>query len=109
MESLLVNLSVFSGIAVGGLNVSMLNIMPVDVYSADLEDLRRRKKDSRKKAYRKSCLEKYRAQLVGYRKVGASYSDLVFWLRADCKLEVSRSTVFRYLKQLPEIRKWETE
>ena len=51
----------------------------------------------------RSRLVKHRAELVHMRQQGASFGDLVVWLRKEKRLKVERSTVKRYLDKLPEI------
>lgn len=57
--------------------------------------------------YRKSRLQKYRAELVGLRQAGATYSELVLWLWHEKHFKVTHTTVIRYLAKLPELRKEE--
>ncbi len=60
------------------------------------------RKDCQRKRYRKSRLDRYRSQLVSMRRIGASLADLAEWLRLCHRLKVSRSSIDRYLKKLPE-------
>jgi len=70
----------------------------------ELRRIRMRRAQARRRLYRKSRLERYRAELVAMKKIGASCSDLVEWLRANHRCKINRSTVDRYLKKLPELR-----
>lgn len=60
------------------------------------------RKECRRKRYRKSRLDRYRSELVSMRLIGASLADLAEWLRLCQRLKVSRSSIDRYLKKLPE-------
>jgi intein-encoded DNA endonuclease-like protein len=50
-----------------------------------------------------SRLKKYRAELVSLRKLGASYPELVLWLRHEKHTKVTHTTIMRYLAKLPEL------
>jgi hypothetical protein len=69
----------------------------------ELRRIRMRRAQARRRLYRKSRLERYRAELVAMKRVGASCSDLVEWLRVNHRCKINRSTVDRYLKKLPEL------
>jgi len=58
---------------------------------------------ARRQLYRKSRLDRYRAELVAMRRAGASCGDLAFWLRVTHRCIINRSSVDRYLKKLPEL------
>ena len=63
-----------------------------DTLSAKLEAVRERRRLARKRRYRRSKLDRYRAELVGLHRMGASYRR-----RAD------PTTIRRYLMKLPEV------
>jgi len=69
----------------------------------ELDDLRRRQALKRRRKYRRSRLDRFRAELVKLRKAGASLAQLQLWLK-DWRLSVSRSSILRYLHRLPELR-----
>jgi hypothetical protein len=69
----------------------------------ELRRIRMLRAQARRRLYRKSRLERYRAELVAMKRVGASCSDLVEWLRVNHRCKINRSTVDRYLKKLPEL------
>ncbi len=69
----------------------------------ELRRVRMHRAQARRRLYRKSRLERYRAELVAMKKIGASCSDLVEWLRINHRCKINRSTVDRYLKKLPEL------
>ncbi len=69
----------------------------------EVEQIRARRTEARRKLYRKSRLDKYRAELVAMKRAGASCADLVEWLRLLHRCKVNRSSVDRYLKKLPEL------
>lgn len=72
--------------------------------SDEIKRIRARRAEARRKLYRKSRLDKYRAELVAMRQAGASCADLVEWLRVRHRCKVNRSSVARYLQQLPELK-----
>jgi hypothetical protein len=67
---------------------------------AEVDRIRARRAEARRKLYRKSRLDKYRAELVAMKQAGASCADLVEWLRLSHRCKINRSTVARYLKNL---------
>jgi hypothetical protein len=69
----------------------------------EVDRIRARRTEARRKLYRKSRLDKYRAELVAMKQAGASCADLVEWLRITHRCKVNRSTIDRYLKKLPEL------
>ena len=69
----------------------------------EVQWVRARRAEARRRLYRKSRLDKYRAELVAMRQAGASCADLVEWLRVNHRLKVHRSSIDRYLKKLPEL------
>jgi hypothetical protein len=69
----------------------------------EIEKIRARRTEARRKLYRKSRLDKYRAELFAMKQAGASCADLVEWLRVYHRCKVNRSTIDRYLKKLPEL------
>ena len=70
---------------------------------AEVERIRARRNEARRKLYRKSRLDKYRAELVAMKQAGASCADLVEWLRLNHRCKVNRSSIDRYLRKLPEL------
>ncbi|MCL7487593.1 MAG: hypothetical protein M8357_05405 [Desulfobulbaceae bacterium] len=58
---------------------------------------------ARRQRYRKSRLDRYRAELVAMRRAGASCGDLAFWLRITHRCIINRSSIDRYLRKLPEM------
>lgn len=70
----------------------------------ELQQIREIRTISKKEAYRKSSLLKYRAELVCLIKTGGSYGDLKAWLRIKKRMNKERSTIYRFLKQLPEMQ-----
>lgn len=70
---------------------------------AEVERIRARRAEARRKLYRKSRLDKYRSELVAMKRAGASCADLAEWLRVNHRCKVNRSSVDRYLKKLPEL------
>ena len=69
----------------------------------EVERIRSRRAEARRKMYRKSRLDKYRAELVAMRQAGASCADLAEWLRVSHRCRMHRSSIDRYLKRLPEL------
>lgn len=70
---------------------------------AELQAVKARRAMQRRTTYRKSKLERYRAELVAMRQAGASSQDLAVWLRMKHRLKIHRSSVDRFLAQLPEL------
>lgn len=70
---------------------------------AEVERVRQRRAEARRKLYRKSRLDRYRAELVAMKQAGASCADLAEWLRSSHRLKINRSSIDRYLKKLPEM------
>ena len=77
--------------------------------SAKLAAVRERRRLARRRRYRKSKLDRYRAELVVLRRMGASYRDMAVYLRHEHRRCVDPTTVRRYLVKLPEINMQETE
>ena len=75
---------------------------------AEVESIRARRAEARRKLYRKSRLDKYRAELVAMKRLGASCADLAEWLRVSHRCKVNRSSIDRYLKRLPELNEAQT-
>ena len=69
----------------------------------EIDKIRARRTEARRKLYHKSRLDKYRAELVAMKQAGASCADLVEWLRVNHRCKVNRSSIDRYLKKLPEL------
>lgn len=70
---------------------------------AEVERIRARRAEARRKLFRKSRLDRYRTELVAMRRAGASCADLAVWLRVTHRCIINRSSVDRYLKKLPEL------
>ena len=69
---------------------------------AEVARIRSRRAVAKRKHYRKSRLDRYRAELVAMRRAGASCADLAEWLRIR-RCRIHRSSIDRYLKRLPEL------
>lgn len=69
----------------------------------EVERIRARRAEARRRLYRRSRLDRYRAELVAMKRAGASCADLVEWLRIKHRCKINRSSVDRYLKKLPEL------
>jgi len=69
---------------------------------AEVHRLRERQAVRRRQRYRRSKLTRYRAELVQLRAAGASLDQLRIWLR-ERRVRAHRSTIARYLEQLPEL------
>ncbi len=69
----------------------------------EVQLIRNRRSEARRKLYHKSRLDKYRAELVLMRLAGASCADLAEWLRIKRRCKVNRSSIDRFLKKLPEM------
>lgn len=70
---------------------------------AALKSTRAHRAVAQRRRWRPSRLDRYRAELVAMRKVGASYPELAIWLRTKKRVVVSHTTVMRFLKECPEL------
>lgn len=75
----------------------------------EVQWIRGRRAEARRKLYHKSRLDRYRTELVALRRAGASCADLVEWLRVNHRLKIHRSSIDRYLRKLPELKMLTTE
>jgi intein-encoded DNA endonuclease-like protein len=73
----------------------------INAVAALAEIKRRRKIAGRGSRYSK--LNRYRSSLVSLRLAGASYRDMVFWLRTSHRINTNHTTLMRWMKSLPEI------
>jgi hypothetical protein len=69
----------------------------------ELQAVREKRDMQRRKKYRRSKLERFRAELVSMRRAGASCQDLVIWLQMKHRVKIHRSNIDRYLASLPEM------
>ena len=69
---------------------------------AEVEKIRARRTEARRKLYSKSSLDRYRAELMAMKRAGASCADLVEWLRVSHRCKIHRSSIHRYLKKFAE-------
>lgn len=69
----------------------------------ELAELRHHCQARRKSHYRRSRLNKCRAELVALTKAGASLRQLAIWLQRNKHIKVSHTSIMRYLKKLPEM------
>ena len=77
--------------------------------SAKLTAVRERRHLSRRRRYRRSKLDRFRAELVALRRMGASYPELSIYVWREHRKRVDPTTVRRYLLKLPEVIDSETE
>lgn len=70
---------------------------------AEVKRIRARRAEARRRLYRKSRLDRYRAELVAMWLAGASCADLSEWLRVTHRCKIHRSSINRFLKKLPEL------
>lgn len=70
----------------------------MDIFDArtELAELRRQTAEIRRRRYTKSCLDRYRGELIQLRRNGASVAELQRWLR-DHRIRVVHSTVARWV------------
>ena len=76
---------------------------------AKLAGVRKRRRLSRRRRYRRSKLDRFRAELVALRRMGASYPELSMYVWREHRKRVDPTTVRRYLIKLPEVINPETE
>ena len=69
-----------------------------------LAALREKEKAKRKRRFRTSKLDPYRADLVALRRAGATYRELVVWLNQAHRVAIHHTNVRRYLLGLREFR-----
>ena len=69
----------------------------------EVNRIRTLRANARRRRYRKSRLDRYRAELVAMKRAGASCGDLAVWLRVTHRCKINRSSIDRYLKKLPEM------
>ena len=74
-----------------------------DSLPAKLDAVRERRRLARKRRYRKSKLDRYRAELVRLRRMGASYPELALYVWHTHRKRVDQTTIRRYLIKLPEV------
>lgn len=67
---------------------------------AEVDRIRLRRAEARRKLFRKSRLDRYQTELLAMRRAGASCADLAEWLRVRHRCKISRSSIDRYLKKL---------
>ena len=73
----------------------------------ELTEIHTHRAMQRRRLYRKSKLDRYRAEIVLLYKAGASCQDIAVWLRMKHRLKIHRSSVNRYLINLPELQEAE--
>ena len=71
--------------------------------AAEAEKLKELSRIRQRRRYRRSRLADHRAELVALSKL-LSLAQLQLWLRRERRVKVSRSTIWRFLRQLPELR-----
>lgn len=69
-----------------------------------LTNIQQYRRTIRRQRYARSKLQRYRAELVQLRQAGASYGDLIMWLKKEKRMKTTHTTVMRFLKKLPEMR-----
>jgi hypothetical protein len=76
-----------------------------ETFDAQMEvnKIRLRRMEARRKLYRKSRLDRYRVELLAMKQAGASCADLAEWLRVSHRCRIHRSSIDRYLKKLSEV------
>lgn len=70
---------------------------------AEVKRIRSLRAEARRRLFRTSRLDRYRAELVAMRMAGASYADLAVWLRITHRCKINRSSIDRYLKKMPDL------
>jgi hypothetical protein len=82
--------------------MSMPNTINTD---AVITEIKRRRKIANRKTGKgvHSKLNRYQASLFALRRAGASYRDLVFWLKDTHHVDASHTTVIRWMKNVSEL------
>ena len=78
-------------------------VLAPDSLPARLDAVRERRRLARRRRYRKSKLDRYRAELVRLRLLGASYPELALYVWHTHRKRVNETTIRRYLIKLPEM------
>lgn len=68
----------------------------------ELATIRQQRRVNRRRRYYRSRLDRYRAEIVGLRRAGATLAEIATWLRRR-RCRVVASTISRYLARLPEV------
>lgn len=76
---------------------------PFDAAAALSAIRARRAETKRRRTWGKSRLIPHRAELVAMRRAGATYAELVLWLRTERRVKINESSVRRWLQKLPEL------
>jgi DNA-binding transcriptional MerR regulator len=74
----------------------------IDQLKTELAAIRQQRRVARRKRYYRSRLDRYRAEVVGLRRAGATLAEIAAWLRRR-RCKVACSTISRYLARLPEV------
>jgi hypothetical protein len=70
----------------------------------ELKKIRQHTSARRRKSYQQTRLMKLRTELVSLRKEGASFREILLWLRQTKRIKTTHTTVMRYLEKLPELK-----
>ena len=73
--------------------------MSDDSLDTQLAHIQAQRRAAQRQPYRRSRLERYRAELLALAERGASHRDLAFWLRQFKRLNVHPTTVGRALSK----------
>jgi len=60
---------------------------------AELQEIRRTRKRARRRPYRASRLDRYRAEIEELRRKGASLEDIRLWLRRYRRTRITRAAI----------------
>lgn len=81
-----------------------MNAQPFNA-ALEVEVLRQKQKIRRRRMYRRSCLQKYRAEIVALLKTeGSSYRLVAEWLKTKKHFSISHTSIMRFAKKLPELQ-----
>jgi hypothetical protein len=69
---------------------------------AELQEIRRTRKRARRKPYRASRLDRYRAEIEALRRMGASLEDIRLWLRRYKRMRITRAAIHYRLRRWQE-------
>jgi len=69
---------------------------------AELQEIRRTRKRARRKSYRASRLDRYRAEIEELRRKGASLEDIRLWLRRYKRMRITRTAIHYRLRRWQE-------
>jgi hypothetical protein len=75
--------------------------------SEQINDIQIQRKTNAKRKFRKSRLDKHRADLIELKNIGGSWQDLTDWLLKYKRVKITKSAVRHAFKRWPETKYFE--